>query len=105
MVLPTMLATTNMSMPSCLASAEARGGGGGGRAYLPSAPLVRRPSLVVNVLFFFEEVRLALQRQADALDAGRGEADDDAQLASELSALCRLGTGEGGLTHSDARAG
>jgi hypothetical protein len=44
--------------------------------HLPSPPLVRRPSFVVILLLFLEQMRLALQREADALHAGGYETDD-----------------------------
>lgn len=49
-------------------------------ADLPSTALIRGTALVVVVLFLLEQMRLALQGEADALDARRREADNDAQL-------------------------
>jgi hypothetical protein len=49
-------------------------------SYLPSPPLVWGSPLIVIILFLLEQMGFPLQRQADALDAGGKEADDDAQL-------------------------
>lgn len=53
---------------------------------LPSPPLVGWSPLVVIVLLFFQEMGFALEGQADALDAGGDEADDDSNLCSAMSA-------------------
>lgn len=88
MVLPTMFATTNISMPSCciqvstvLVLQTKR------HADLPPATLVRRSPLIVVVLLFLEQMRLALQGQADALDAGGGEANDYTDLLGAVRYL------------------
>jgi hypothetical protein len=54
-------------------------------SYLPSPPLVWRSSVIVVFLLFFEQMRLALQGQADALHAGGDEANDDAKLRMSVS--------------------
>jgi hypothetical protein len=81
MVLPTTFAMTNMSMPSYAGRSARRACMVSWRhSYLPSPALIWGSPLVVIVLLFFQEMRLSLQRETDALDAGGNEADDYSQL-------------------------
>lgn len=77
MVLPMMLETTNINMPSYMHHNV------GGDisflaslppfinrfriAYLPSPPLVRRPTELVRALLILEDMRFALQSQTNGL--------------------------------------
>lgn len=72
MVLPTRFAMMNMSMPSYAArrQREASEKRVAILSYLPAAAPVGRTANMVFFLLLFEQMRLALQGQADALDAG-----------------------------------
>jgi hypothetical protein len=49
-------------------------------AELPPPSPVWRPPLVFIFFLLLEQMRLALQREPDALDGGRDEADEDSNL-------------------------
>lgn len=51
-----------------------------GAARLPSPPLIWGSPLVVFLLLFLEEMGLALEREANALDTRGQEADDYSEL-------------------------
>lgn len=70
--------------------------------HLPSSPLVGRASVLVLILLFLEQVGFPLQRQADALDAGGGEADDYPKLCARR--ISRLLCARWSATHSNAGA-
>jgi hypothetical protein len=82
-VLPTRFDIMNMSMPNYLRRQYMSGlHRVASFAYLPPPPLVGWSSLIVIVLLFFEYMRLALECQADALDARGDEANDNADLCA-----------------------
>ena len=49
-------------------------------ANLPSSPSIRWTPVFVDVFLIFQDVGFSLEGQADALDTGRGQSDEDANL-------------------------